>query len=85
MRVNSKLKKETKFRRWATNILNQYLLIGYALNKDKLQQQKLIESEKLMIMPNINSPTRRTVTIKIKRNNDKTCYEYTLMKGKFDK
>lgn len=42
-RVNSK--KATKFRRWATNVLNQYLLKGYALNKDKLQQQKLIELE----------------------------------------
>ncbi len=40
-RVNSK--KATKFRRWATNILNKYLIQGYALNKEKLQQQKLQE------------------------------------------
>lgn len=40
-RVNSK--KATKFRRWATNILKEYLIKGYALNKDKLQNQKLQE------------------------------------------
>ena len=43
-RVNSK--KATKFRRWATDILNKYLIQGYALNKDKLQQQKLQELDK---------------------------------------
>lgn len=40
-RVNSK--KATKFRQWATNILKEYLIKGYALNKDKLQNQKLQE------------------------------------------
>ena len=40
-RANSK--KATKFRRWATNVLNQYLVQGYALNRDKLQKQKLQE------------------------------------------
>lgn len=40
-RVNSK--KATKFRQWATKVLKQYLLDGYALNKDKLQKQKLQE------------------------------------------
>ena len=43
-RVNSK--KATKFRTWATNVLNQYLIQGYALNKEKLQQQKLNELDK---------------------------------------
>ena len=43
-RVNSK--KATKFRRWATDILNKYLIQGYALNKEKLQQQKLQELDK---------------------------------------
>lgn len=40
-RVNSK--KATRFRQWATKVLKQYLLDGYALNKDKLQQKKLDE------------------------------------------
>lgn len=40
-RVNSK--KATQFRIWATNILKEYLIKGYVLNKDKLQEQKLQE------------------------------------------
>jgi hypothetical protein len=40
-RVNSQ--KATKFRKWATDILNRYLLDGYALNQEKLQQKKLDE------------------------------------------
>lgn len=40
-RVNSK--KATQFRIWATKILKEYLIKGYALNKDKLQKQKLQE------------------------------------------
>lgn len=40
-RINSK--KATQFRQWATKILKQYLMNGYALNKEKLQQQKLSE------------------------------------------
>jgi len=42
-RVNSK--KATQFRIWATSILKEYIIKGYALNKDKLQQQKLQELE----------------------------------------
>ena len=40
-RVNST--KATKFRKWATDVLNRYLIQGYALNKDKLQHKKLAE------------------------------------------
>jgi len=40
-RVNSK--KATKFRKWATSIIQKYLIDGYVLNKEKLQQQKLDE------------------------------------------
>lgn len=42
-RVNSK--KGTQFRIWASNVLKQYLLQGYALNQQKLeaQQEKLAE------------------------------------------
>lgn len=40
-RTNSS--KAIKFRQWATKILKQYLMNGYALNKEKLQQQKLSE------------------------------------------
>jgi prophage maintenance system killer protein len=37
-RVNSK--KGTQFRIWASNILKQYLIQGYALNEQELQAQK---------------------------------------------
>ncbi len=40
-RINSK--KATKFRQWATKVLKQYLIDGYVINKDRLQQQKLDE------------------------------------------
>ncbi len=40
-RVNSK--KATQFRKWSTKILKEYLIKGYVLNKDRLQQKKLDE------------------------------------------
>ena len=40
-RVNSK--QATRFRQWATKVLKKYLLEGYAINKDRLQKQKLAE------------------------------------------
>jgi death-on-curing family protein len=43
-RVNSK--RATKFRIWATNILKQYIIDGYALNREKLQKQKIKELER---------------------------------------
>ena len=43
-RVNSK--RATQFRIWATNILKQYIIDGYAINKEQLQQQKLDELDK---------------------------------------
>jgi len=43
-RVNSK--RATQFRIWATNVLKDYLIKGYALNQKKLQQQKLEELDK---------------------------------------
>jgi len=43
-RVNSQ--KATKFRQWATSVLKNYIQHGYALNKEKLQQQKLAELNK---------------------------------------
>ena len=36
-RINSK--KATRFRQWASNILKQYILDGYAVNKEHLQEQ----------------------------------------------
>ena len=42
-RVNSK--KATQFRIWANKVLKEYLIKGYALNKDKLKQQKIQELE----------------------------------------
>ena len=35
--------KAIKFRQWATKILKDYLIKGYTLNKEKLQQEKLKE------------------------------------------
>ncbi len=40
-RANSS--KAIKFRQWATKVLKKYLLEGYAINKDRLQRQKLAE------------------------------------------
>ncbi|WP_119344029.1 virulence protein RhuM/Fic/DOC family protein [Facilibium subflavum] len=37
--------KAIKFRKWANKVLKEYLIKGYALNKDKLKQQKLQELE----------------------------------------
>ena len=36
-------KKATQFRKWSTKILKEYLIKGYVLNKDRLQQKKLDE------------------------------------------
>ncbi len=41
-----KSKQGTQFRIWANKVLKQYLIKGYVLNKDKLQQQKLDELTK---------------------------------------
>ena len=35
--------KAIKFRQWATKVLKQYIIEGYALNKERLQEQKLNE------------------------------------------
>lgn len=45
-RTNSS--KAIKFRQWATKVLKQYLLDGYALNKDKLHTQKLQELDQTL-------------------------------------
>ena len=42
-RVNSK--QATHFRQWATGVLKQYLIHGYALDRKRLQKQKLSELE----------------------------------------
>ncbi len=42
-RVNSK--RATQFRRWATSILKDYLLQGYALDQELLKQEKFTELE----------------------------------------
>lgn len=44
-RVNSI--KATNFRIWATNTLNDYLLKGYAINKDRLNDQNLAKVKEL--------------------------------------
>jgi prophage maintenance system killer protein/predicted XRE-type DNA-binding protein len=40
-RVNSQ--KATKFRIWATKVIKEYIIRGYALDKERLQRQKLAE------------------------------------------
>ena len=37
--------KAIRFRQWATNVLKDYIIKGYALNQKRLQQQKLQELE----------------------------------------
>ncbi len=39
-RVNSN--KATKFRQWATSVLKEYITNGYAINKEKITQQRLL-------------------------------------------
>jgi prophage maintenance system killer protein len=45
-RVNSK--QGTKFRIWATNILKNYLLSGYTINKTRLLERNIKESEEII-------------------------------------
>ena len=47
-RVNSK--KATKFRQWATRVLKDYIIKGYALDKERLQQQKFQELEQTIAL-----------------------------------
>ena len=56
-RVNSK--KATQFRIWATNVLKNYLVKGYALNEKRLTEKKLAELENTIkfIKENINTPS----------------------------
>lgn len=57
-RVNSK--KGTQFRIWASNVLKQYLLQGYALNQQRLQAQQ----EKLADLKRVLTLTSRLFQIK---------------------
>lgn len=43
-RVNSK--KATKFRQWATSVLKEYIVNGYAINSEKITHQRFKELEK---------------------------------------
>ena len=56
-RVNSK--KATRFRIWATNVLKNYLVKGYAVNEKRITQEKLeeLESTIKLIRENINTPS----------------------------
>ena len=55
-RVNSK--KATQFRIWATNVLKNYLINGYAINEKRITQEKLKELENTIkfIKENISTP-----------------------------
>ncbi len=54
-RVNSK--KATKFRIWANNVLKEYLIKGYSINQNRLQEKWLKELENTMslIKKSLNS------------------------------
>ena len=56
-RVNSK--KATQFRIWATNVLKNYLIKGYAINEKRLTKERLKELENAIrfIKENINTPS----------------------------
>ena len=43
-RVNSKA--STKFRQWATKVLKEYIYNGFAINREKITQQRLLSLEK---------------------------------------
>ena len=78
-RVNSK--KATKFRIWATDILRRYLLNGYALDKERLQQQKLDElfATLQLIRSSIDAATLRESRgfVEIISNYAKSCRDTT--------
>ncbi|KIM12903.1 MAG: DNA-binding protein [Sulfurovum sp. FS08-3] len=56
-RVNSK--KATKFRQWATSVLKEYIANGYAINSEKMTQQRLsiLESDVNRIKSHIKNNT----------------------------
>ncbi len=56
-RVNSK--KATQFRIWATNVLKNYLIKGYAVNEKRITKERLKELENTIkfIKENINTPS----------------------------
>ncbi|GAB6888698.1 RhuM family protein [Desulfothermus okinawensis JCM 13304] len=63
-RVNSK--KATQFRIWATNVLKNYLIKGYAVNEKRLTQEKLKELEETIkfIKDNITTPSLTSSEVK---------------------
>ena len=63
-RVNSQ--RATKFRRWATEVLQRYLIDGYALNKERLHRQKLAELDQTiqLIKQGLKSQTLSTLEAK---------------------
>ena len=80
-------KKATQFRIWATSVLKDYLIKGYALNKEKLQQEKLKELDQTIQLIkqglqnnqlSIRSSFSSTIRPFTKRYNYKTCDEYAL-------
>ena len=58
-RVNSK--QATKFRQWATKVLKEYLLKGYAFDRERLQKDKLRELEQTIAA--ITKTAKRASTI----------------------
>ena len=54
--------KAIKFRQWATKILKSYMIQGYALNKERLQQKKLDELDRTieLIKQGLESQALRT-------------------------
>jgi len=56
-RVNSK--KATKFRKWSTTVLKEYISNGYAINTHKITEQRLVnlENDMLFVKSNIKNNT----------------------------
>ena len=58
-----KSKRGTQFRTWATNVLRQYLVQGYALNEKRLQeQQKYISNLQQAIQMISELPERKELS-----------------------
>ncbi len=63
-RVNSK--KATQFRIWATNVLKNYLIKGYAINEKRITGEKLKDLERTIkfIRENIKTPSLTAKEVK---------------------
>ena len=74
-----KSKRGTQFRTWATNVLRQYLVQGYALNEKRLQeQQKYISNLQQAIQMISELPERKELSSDEASSILKVLQEYAL-------